>query len=101
MLREAIVLIRQLWSGEEVSFDGDFYRTKKARLYTRPEKLIPMYVSSLLPSSAEFAGLYEDGIMTVGGREPSAYQQMFKQFETGARKAGEDPSKMPRLIELR
>ncbi len=101
MLGEAIALIRQLWTGEEVTFDGDFYRTRKARLYTLPEQPIPIYVSSLVPQSAQFAGEYGDGLMTVGGRDRSTYEQMFRSFETGARKAGKEPTKMPRLIELR
>lgn len=101
MLREAIALIRQLWSGEEVSFDGDFYTTRKARLYTLPEQPIPIYVSSLVPESAAFAGEHRDGLPTVGGKQTEMYQQQFQSFEMGARKAGKDPSKMPRLIELR
>ncbi|HEX6480329.1 MAG TPA: LLM class flavin-dependent oxidoreductase, partial [Ktedonobacteraceae bacterium] len=31
-LLEAIVLIRALWSGEEVTLDGDYYMTRKAQL---------------------------------------------------------------------
>ncbi len=101
MLREAIALIRQLWSGEQVTFDGDFYSTRKARLYTLPEQPIPIYVSSLVPQSAQFAGENGDGLMSVGGKQPEMYQQQFSNFDAGARKAGKDPSKMPRLIELR
>lgn len=39
---EAIELIRKLWTGEKVSFDGCCYRTKKARLYTLPASEIPI-----------------------------------------------------------
>ncbi len=101
MLREAIALIRQLWKGQEVSFDGDFYQTRKARLFTHPEHPIPLYISTKVPASAEFAGENGDGLITVGGEQSQVYQKIFKNFETGARKAGKDPSKMPRLIELR
>jgi coenzyme F420-dependent glucose-6-phosphate dehydrogenase len=101
MLAEAIALIRQLFTGEQVTFEGDFYTTKKAKLYTLPEQPVPIYVSSLVPASAEFAGEHGDGLLTVGGKDRAVYPQMFNNFETGARKAGKDPSKMPRLIELR
>ena len=100
MLREAIELMRQLWTGEEVSFEGDYYTTHKARLYTLPDEPIPLYISTLVPESAEFAGEYGDGLITTGGKEPGAYKELLKAFEKGAKKGGKDPADMPRLIEL-
>jgi coenzyme F420-dependent glucose-6-phosphate dehydrogenase len=100
MLKEAITLIRQLWTGEEISFSGDYYETHKARIYTLPSKPIPIYISSLTPGSAEFAGTYGDGLFTVGGKPPQLYQQIFKNFDKGARAAGKDPTDMPRLVEI-
>ena len=99
-LAEAIQLIRQLWTGQEVTFDGCYYQTRKAKLYTRPSATIPLYVSSLVPESATFAGEHGDGLLTVGGKENRVYEQMLRNFEEGARQAGKDPSTMPRLIEL-
>jgi coenzyme F420-dependent glucose-6-phosphate dehydrogenase len=100
MLKEALSLMRQLWTGEEVSFEGEYYTTRKARLYTLPEEPIPVYISSLVPASASFAGEHGDGLITTGGQEPTVYQKMLEAFEQGARQAGKDPTKMPRLIEL-
>lgn len=99
-LAEAIELIRVLWSGEEVTFKGTFYQTHKAKLYTPPAAPIPIYVSSLVPESASFAGQHGDGLITVGGKQPELYQQIQKQFEDAAKKAGKNPARMPRLIEL-
>jgi coenzyme F420-dependent glucose-6-phosphate dehydrogenase len=99
-LAEAIDLIRALWAGEEVTFEGRYYRTRKARLYTPPTGHIPLYISSLVPGSAGFAGRYGDGLLTVGGKEPELYQEMLRKWELGAREAGKDPARMPRLIEL-
>ncbi len=99
-LEEAIALIRQLWSGEEVSFEGQYYRTERARLYTRPDRPIPLYVSAIVPESASFAGRVGDGLMTVGGQQPEIYRQLLGQFEEGARAAGKAPNAMPRAIEL-
>ncbi|MHB8599411.1 MAG: TIGR03557 family F420-dependent LLM class oxidoreductase [Ktedonobacteraceae bacterium] len=100
MLAEAIDLIRALWSGEEVSFDGAYYTTRKAKLYTPPTSPIPIYVSALVPNSAKFAGQYGDGLFTVGGKKPDLYKQIIKNFEDSASEAGKDPAQMPRLIEL-
>jgi coenzyme F420-dependent glucose-6-phosphate dehydrogenase len=100
MLAEAIELIRALWSGEEVTFDGTYYDTRKAKLYTPPASPIPLYISALVPDSATFAGEYGDGLFTVGGKEPEQYKELLKNFEEGARSEGKDPSKMPKHIEL-
>ena len=99
-LEEAIQLIRALWSGQEVSFNGIYYQTQKAKLYTPPAAPIPIYISALVPHSAAFAGKYGDGLFSVGGKKPELYRQMIQSFENGAREAGKDPSRMPRLIEL-
>jgi coenzyme F420-dependent glucose-6-phosphate dehydrogenase len=97
---EAIELIRALWSGDVISWDGEYYETRDARLYTRPNEHIPIYVSSMVPNSAAFAGAYGDGLFTTGGSKPEEYKALFAEFEEGARAAGRDPSTMPRLIEL-
>jgi coenzyme F420-dependent glucose-6-phosphate dehydrogenase len=99
-LDEAIDLIRSLLTGDEVTFDGFYYETHKARLYTLPSEPIPIYVSSLVPESATFAGATGDGLITVGGKSMDIYQQILANFERGAIDEGNDPSTMPRLIEL-
>lgn len=99
-MREAIELIRILWAGEEITYQGTYYQTHKARLYTPPAQPIPLYIASLVPQSAYFAGKYGDGLFAVGGKPPEIYRQMLTQFEQGAREAGKDPTHMPRLIEL-
>ena len=36
-LREAIELMRALWTEERVTFEGQYYKTEKATIYDRPE----------------------------------------------------------------
>ncbi|MGH2515606.1 MAG: TIGR03557 family F420-dependent LLM class oxidoreductase, partial [Ktedonobacterales bacterium] len=99
-LREAIELMRALWTGEQVSYAGTYYETKKARLYTRPEQPVPLYISALVPESAAFAGTHGDGLWTVGGEQPDLYRQMIQNFEDAARASGKNPATMRRAIEL-
>jgi coenzyme F420-dependent glucose-6-phosphate dehydrogenase len=99
-LGEAIDLIRDLWTGDEITFDGYYYETRKARLYTRPSEPIPLFVSSLVPGSAPFAGERGDGLITVGGKQLDEYHHILAGFAAGARAAGKDPAGLPRLIEL-
>ena len=100
MVQEAIELIRQLWSGGYVTFDGAFYSTRKAKLYTPPKTTIPIIMSSLVPESASFAGTYGDGLFTVAGPDLSVIREIVEKFEEGASNAGKDPVSMPRMIEL-
>jgi coenzyme F420-dependent glucose-6-phosphate dehydrogenase len=99
-LIEAVALMRQLWSGEQVSFAGTYYQTRKAKLYTPPASPIPIIVSALAAGSAQLAGQYGDGLWSVGGKQPHVYQNIIKNFEESARQAGKDAKRMPRFIEL-
>ena len=96
MLREAIGLMRDLWSGAEVTFDGDYFTARKAKLYTAPRRNIPIYISSLVPESAFFAGRHGDGLVTSG--PPDRVRQIAKNFDIGALEAGKDPSDMPKMV---
>jgi coenzyme F420-dependent glucose-6-phosphate dehydrogenase len=89
-------LIRTLWTGEETTFHGRFFDTRKARLYTRPESHIPLYVSSLSPGSAGFAGTHGDGLLTVGGQPPKVYERMLHDFANGAHQSGKHPAQLSR-----
>ncbi|WP_424356764.1 TIGR03557 family F420-dependent LLM class oxidoreductase [Methanocella sp. MCL-LM] len=99
MLFEAIELIRRLWAGGYVTFDGAFYSTRKAKLYTPPKTQIPIIISSLVPGSASFAGLQGDGLITVSNETP-VLKQILENFEAGSRQAGKDPDTMSKMIEL-
>jgi coenzyme F420-dependent glucose-6-phosphate dehydrogenase len=99
-LAEAIELMRKLWSGEKVTHRGLHYQTRQAKLYTRPDERIPIYVSAMVANSARFAGRHGDALITVGGEEPETYNKIFENFASGALEAGNDASEMPRMVEL-
>jgi G6PDH family F420-dependent oxidoreductase len=63
MLEEAMEVIRMLWEGDEVDFEGNFYVVENARVYTLPEELPPIYVASGGEMSAQLAGRIGDGII--------------------------------------
>src|SRR4029078_4972498 len=48
-LKEAVTLIRELWTGERVSFEGTYYRTDKATIYDRPDVPVPIYIGASVP----------------------------------------------------
>jgi coenzyme F420-dependent glucose-6-phosphate dehydrogenase len=55
-LREAVDLMRELWVGDRVDFDGEYYQTKGASIYDVPEGGIPVYVAAGGPVVARYAG---------------------------------------------
>lgn len=61
MLEEAIDVIRQLWSGGEITHRGRHYTVENARLYTLPGAPPPIVMSGFGPKSTELAGRIADG----------------------------------------
>ncbi|TSD95135.1 TIGR03557 family F420-dependent LLM class oxidoreductase [Skermania sp. ID1734] len=61
MLEEAVDVIRLLLSGGEVSHHGKHYEVQEARIYTRPDDPVPIYVSGFGPQGAQLAGRIGDG----------------------------------------
>ncbi len=51
MVDEALELLDQMWSGEEVTFEGQFYRVQGARLLPRPVQRprIPIWIGGVWP----------------------------------------------------
>jgi len=69
MLREAIDVIRLLWDGEEVDFEGAHYIVRSARLFTLPSQPIPVIVAAGGTKSAELAAENDGVITTAPDRE--------------------------------
>ena len=73
--REAVQLIRELWSGERVSFQGQFYRTRLATIYDRPATPVPLYIAGAGPFMAKLAGLEADGFICTSGKKWELYTE--------------------------
>ena len=65
MLEEAVELIRELWNGDPVTWQGKHYRTDTARIYTRPEKAPEVYVSAFGPKALDVAARIGDGFINT------------------------------------
>jgi G6PDH family F420-dependent oxidoreductase len=93
-LIEAITVIRQLWTGENVSFNGKYY-TVNAKLCDKPARPIPLLTAANGQKSMRLAGQYGDGLIS----DPLTWQRHKAEWEAGARPAGRNPAAMPVLIE--
>jgi G6PDH family F420-dependent oxidoreductase len=65
MLEEAVAVIRELWTGELVTHDGDWYTVHTARLYTVPEQAPPIMVAAGGAEAASLAGRIGDGLIST------------------------------------
>jgi coenzyme F420-dependent glucose-6-phosphate dehydrogenase len=100
--REALRLIRQLWEEERVSFEGDYYQTRKATIYNRPEEPVPIYVAAAGPVIARLAGEQADGFICTSGKPPELYSQtLLPAVDAGLAKAGRPREAIDRMIEMK
>lgn len=99
MLFESIEIINKLFSGAVVRHRGEHFTVESAKLYTRPEQPVPIYVATAGPMNAKKTGKYADGIITVGAADEKI-AGLWAKFEEGAREAGKDPSKSPKLLQI-
>jgi G6PDH family F420-dependent oxidoreductase len=65
MLEEAIDVLRELLSGERVDHHGRHFTVEDARIYTRPERAVPIYVSGFGPKALALAAHKGDGLITT------------------------------------
>ena len=78
MLVEAVQVIRELWKGEVTSHEGEFYRVENARLYTLPEKPVPIHVAASGPRAAKVASEIGDGLIAT-----SPDKELLSTFDDG------------------
>ncbi|WNM24087.1 glucose-6-phosphate dehydrogenase (coenzyme-F420) [Demequina capsici] len=101
-LRESIRLMRALWAGERVTFDGEYFSTHDASIYDRPDGGIPIYIAAGGPTVAKYAGRAGDGFICTSGKGRELYvDKLLPAVAEGAVAAGKDPASVDRMIEIK
>ncbi|WP_308797835.1 glucose-6-phosphate dehydrogenase (coenzyme-F420) [Agromyces silvae] len=101
-LRESIRLMRELWSGDRVSFDGEYYSTHDASIYDRPEGGVPIYIAAGGPTVAKYAGRAGDGFICTSGKGMELYtEQLLPAVKEGAEASGRALTDVDRMIEIK
>jgi coenzyme F420-dependent glucose-6-phosphate dehydrogenase len=89
---ESLEIITRLLDGETVTYEGEFFRTKGARLYLRPERRPPVYLSAFHEQAAELAGRLADGVWTLG--DPTSAPGVLAAYRRGCEDAGRAPGEV-------
>jgi coenzyme F420-dependent glucose-6-phosphate dehydrogenase len=101
-MREAVRLMRELWTEDGVSFDGDYYKTVDATIYDKPEHPVPVYIAAGGPVVARYAGRAGDGFICTSGKGMELYtDKLLPAVAEGAEAAGRDPAAIDRTIEIK
>jgi coenzyme F420-dependent glucose-6-phosphate dehydrogenase len=101
-LREAVRLIKHLWTEQSVTFDGEFYHTRNATIYDRPDRPVPIYVGAGGPQVARYAGRASDGLICTSGKGMELYsEQLLPSFSDGAKESGRDAADLDKMIEVK
>lgn len=101
-LREAVRLVRELWSAERVTFDGEYYSTHEASIYDRPDGGLPVYIAAGGPVVAKYAGRAGDGFICTSGKGEELYAgKLLPAVAEGAAAAGRDVAAIDHMIEIK
>jgi len=87
-LVEAVTIMRKLWSGETLTYEGRFWKLKDAFLQINPVKnRVPIYFGANSPRTLRLTGEMADGWLSVP-LPPRLYEKRLNLVREGAQKAG-------------
>ena len=94
-LEEALRIIRGLWSGHEVSFEGAHYRVEEARIAPAPDPPIPIWLGVYGDRSITFVSGYADGwLPSYRFAPPPVRRERQDRIRKLAEEAGRDPDEI-------
>ncbi|MBF6357299.1 glucose-6-phosphate dehydrogenase (coenzyme-F420) [Nocardia higoensis] len=101
-LRESVDLMRALWTGDRVDFDGQYYKTVGASIYDVPEGGLPVYIAAGGPLVARYAGRAGDGFICTSGKGMELYtEKLMPALAEGAAKVERTVGDIDRMIEIK
>ncbi len=101
-MREAVSLMRRLWTEQHVTFEGQYYQTKDATIYDRPDQPVPIYVAAAGALVAKYAGRQADGFICTSGKASELYTEtLLPNVQEGLKASGRDPARYDMMIEVK
>ncbi len=100
--KEAVDLIKRLWTEERLSYHGTFYQTENATIYDRPAQPVPIYIAAAGPFMAKFAGEQGDGFICTSGKKWELYTEtLLPNLDAGLHKRSQPSTSFDRMIEIK
>jgi 5,10-methylenetetrahydromethanopterin reductase len=62
-IREYVQVVKLVWGGEKVEFDGEFFKVHNLTLGFKVDGKVPIYIASLSPKTQAFAATVADGVI--------------------------------------
>jgi coenzyme F420-dependent glucose-6-phosphate dehydrogenase len=101
-LREAVDVIKTLWTEDRVTYEGTYYQLANATIYDKPDTPVPLYIAASGPAATRFAGRAGDGFICTSGKGRALYTDtLLPALAEGATKAGRDISDLELMIEMK
>jgi len=86
-IRESVTVLRQLWTGKRVKFEGKIIKLKGAKLAVKPKNTIPIYIGAQGPLMLRLAGEVGDGVL-INASHPKDFEFAMKQLRRGIERGG-------------
>ncbi len=90
-MRECVLTLKSLLSGEEVTFNGDTSKAATSRMRHGDSQLPRILIAAHGPRTIEVAGEVADGVLLQVGIHPKSMELARQHLEAGARRAGRNP----------
>ena len=92
-MNEALEIMRRLLDGEKLTFEGEYYVTDRAKLYSPPVGSVPILLAAGGPKSATLAGEKAQGVITSVKDPAETIERVIEPLRESAAGAGQpDPT---------
>jgi alkanesulfonate monooxygenase SsuD/methylene tetrahydromethanopterin reductase-like flavin-dependent oxidoreductase (luciferase family) len=92
---ESIGLIRALWAGDDVTFEGELYAAHGIKLGVRPTSPPPIWLGSFHPDALRRAARLGDGWMGAGGSGTASFAEAVPVLREALAAEGRDVDTFP------
>ncbi len=97
-MRECVLTLKSLLSGEEVTFNGDTSKAATSRMRHGDSQLPRILIAAHGPRTIEVAGEVADGVLLQVGIHPKSMELARQHLEAGARRAGRNPDDLEMVL---
>ncbi len=92
-MTESLEIMRRLLDGEKLTFEGEYYTTDRAKLYSPPTGPVPILMAAGGPKSATLAGEKAQGVVTSVKDPAETTERVIEPLRAAAEQSGNpDPT---------